>query len=443
MKKITIKIIFLSIVLLSLIVGLIYLISWSYFFSSIVCGLFVALVFYEIINSIFKILSHTQQNLEAIANEDYSLKISNKNLPPGIYKPLNKIYETNKTYSQESNSTRLVFERIIDSVDTGILILRSGSTNEIEIFYSNMAFSNLLEIPRYSRWDLLAPNLDAFKKYLELRNWKDVKDVINLSINHKEQVYSFRAFYSKVYEEDYLIVNIDPLQNIVDKKEKEAWYNLMKVMSHEILNTITPINSLSNNLEYLIDSNVDKLGEDFEDIQKSVLTIKNRTKHLIDFVDTYRALTELPTPKKEHVKIFDLIENSLDFLKPMLKEKNIRVNWNVKPENLYFQIDRKQIEQVLINLLTNSVYALENVEDSRIEIKAYQANSKNCLEVIDNGIGIDPKFRRDIFVPFFTTRKSGSGIGLSLSKNIIQSHGGQITLSSEVGLTRFMIQFEI
>lgn len=443
MKQIRLKILFCFCALLAVIVSTIFLFYNGYFFSSFVGLCISTYLFLETYNTMDSVLKNTEQSLAAIAKKDYSVKISQKKLTPSVFKSLNQILNINKDQDENLSRDKLIYENIIDSVDTGILILKSSGDSEIEIFFINQSFSELLEIPKFSRWDLLHPYLKTFDQYLIKENWADVKDVINLSINRNEQIYSVRTFYSKISNQDFLFVNIDPLQNIIDKKEKESWYNLMKVMSHEILNTITPINSLSNTLQILIEENGDKLGEDFDDIQKSVLTIQGRTRHLIDFVDTYRTLTELPSPVKENISIKSLVEKSLDFLSALLKEKKIETKLFIKPDNLYFNIDKKQIEQVLINLINNSIYAMEESVNPLLEIRAFQSNNKSCIEVIDNGKGIDPKIKKDIFIPFFTTRNNGSGIGLSLSKNILQAHGGHISCSSENGLTRFLLQFPV
>lgn len=411
------------------------------YFTSFIFFALAAYVFYEILSSINLVLQTTSQTLIAIAQEDFSLKIPKKNLPPHLYQSLNNIASLQKERSEKNTSIRILYENIIESIDTGILILKEGTDGQIEIFFSNNGFSQLLEIPKFTKWHLLTPYLSHFESYLESDNWKDTKDVLTLSINEKEQVFSFRTFLTRVYQQRYLTIYLDTLQSIMDKKEKEAWFNLMKVMSHEILNTITPINSLSDNLEYVIGEHEDALGQDFRDIHQSVVTIKNRTQHLADFVNTYRSLADLPSPKKSQVRIQTIIQNAIVPLSALVKEKGINVKTNISPENLYFSIDAQQIEQVLVNLITNSIYALSDIENPEIVINAY-SDEKNCIEIIDNGKGIPEEIKREIFIPFFTTRDTGSGIGLSLSKNIVQAHGGYLSFSSKEGRTRFLVQLE-
>ncbi len=438
MKKIQWNILLQLTMILLFLGGTGFLVYKELYFSGFLCFVVVLGLLYKVYTTFEKVLKKVEQTLEAVAKEDYSVKITPKNLPYSIYKALNKILHLQKEKNRNNISTKIIYENIIESVDTGILILQEIN-NEIEIFYSNKAFADLLEIPRFLHWKFLQQDLVAFSSYLDQDQWKDQRNVITLSINGKEQECSIRTFLTTLYEVRYLIVNIDPLQSIIDRKEKEAWFNLMKVMSHEILNTITPISSLSNNLEYLIKDSEKELGEDFEDVYHSVLTIKNRTQHLLDFVNTYRSLTELPTPQKKAVNVKRMVQNSLQILSSLIREKQIEVRLKVEPENAVFFLDEKQMEQVMINLLTNSIYALNGIENPCITINVLQTEDQNIMEVIDNGIGIAPDIKRQVFVPFFTTRKNGSGIGLSLSKNIVNAHEGHIRFVSDEHYTKFSI----
>ncbi|MEX0275785.1 MAG: PAS domain-containing sensor histidine kinase [Flavobacteriaceae bacterium] len=384
------------------------------------------------------IFLRTSQTLMAMAHGDLSVMVPKKKLPRSIAEPLENILVNSKETRIRTESIRIIYESIIDTMDTGILILRAGDSH---IFYSNKAFFQILELPKFSNWEMAKRHLGTFDTYLKEQNWNTVRDVINLKVNGKEQAFSLRTFTSQIYGANYLMVNLDPIQNIIDRKEKEAWFNLMRVMSHEIINTIAPISSLTSNLEYLVSHNKEGLGANYEDIHTSIATIHKRAGYLLDFVDTYRLLTELPTPKPEKALIRDLFHDNTTILSSLFNEKNILVDSKVEPENLTFYLDKKQMGQVIINLLTNSVYALENCPDPQINLRAYRMKNQLVIQVTDNGHGIKDSIKKEVFVPFFTTRKNGSGIGLSLSKNIIQAHNGFISFNSQNGFTTFRIQF--
>ncbi|PCE62796.1 sensor histidine kinase [Sediminicola luteus] len=440
MQKHNLRIFGLLLLSFGLFAGAITLFNSGYLFLSLLLGLTLLFVFYLIYEAIDAVFLRTSQALMALAKNDLSVKISGKHLPQEISKPLQEILKQQMAWRKENESVKIIYEDIIDTMDMGILILRQA---EEPIFYSNKAFFNILELPRYTKWHLVKDHLKAFDPYFSMDNWGHIKDVITLKINGKETVFSLRTYVTYIYGERYLIVNLDTLQNIIDRKEKEAWFNLMKVMSHEILNTIAPINSLTHNLTYLVADKKEVLGEDYDDIYQSVNTIKKRTHHLIDFVETYRILAELPTPKPEKVSILELFSDSLGILDTLLETKNIAVTVSVTPKGLQLPLDKKQMEQVIINLITNSVYALEGVQNAGIHLTGHVLNDMAILEVTDNGHGIPEDIKREIFVPFFTTRENGSGIGLSLSKNIVQGHKGTLSFSSKPGRTVFTIQFKL
>lgn len=382
----------------------------------------------------------TTQVIQALVQEDYAFKVPENQLPTTLASPLQKLYGNLKSAKKNAAAQKIVYEGIIESMDTGILILKKGDD---KLFYANTAFFQLLQMPKYNNWANASRELQAFDGYLKEENWNNVKDVITLNVNGQESDFSLRTFVSHIHNQAYLVVNLDAIQNLIEKKEKEAWFNLMKVMSHEIINTMAPIQPLAHNLESLLAEHKEKLGDSYTDVNRSVETIQKRSKHLLDFIDTYRMLAELPTPKLAWVSVANLLEGSMSLLSGLLKEKGIKVTITVPNDKLRVYVDAKQIEQVLINLLTNCVYALDEVEEPRIDFAAEELEQKVVFTITDNGKGIPFKLKRDVFVPFFTTRKNGSGIGLSLSRNIMNAHNGSIHFTSKEGHTQFYLSFKM
>lgn len=382
----------------------------------------------------------TTQVIQALVQEDYAFKVPENQLPAALASPLQKLYGNLKSAKKNADAQKIVYEGIIEAMDTGILILRKGDD---KLFFANRAFFQLLQMPRYNKWQNASRELKAFDAYFKEENWKNIKDVITLNINGKESDFSLRTFISYIHNQAYLVVNLDAIQSLIEKKEKEAWFNLMKVMSHEIINTMAPIQPLANNLEFLLAEHKSGLGDSYTDVKQSVETIQKRSKHLLDFIDTYRLLTELPTPKLEWVTVTNLLEGSLSLLRGLLQEKGIEVNVTIPNDKLRVYVDAKQIEQVLINLLTNCVYALDGISNPKIDFTAEQQEQKVVFTIADNGKGIAASLKRDVFVPFFTTRKNGSGIGLSLSRNIMNAHNGSIHFTSKAGTTQFYLGFKM
>ncbi|WP_371414595.1 PAS domain-containing sensor histidine kinase [Flavobacterium sp. 140616W15] len=211
----------------------------------------------------------------------------------------------------------------------------------------------------------------------------------------------------------------------------------MKVISHELLNSITPIRSISQNLQELVEQ--DSISsDDLEDIKNGVGTMLRRSDLLQKFVEGYRKLAMQPSPQKEKIDLLQLIEYCLQIMNPLFKEKGIEVI-NTITFKYWLFVDQQQIEQVLINLLTNSMHALENTESKQISIAAEIKENRIFIKITDNGSGIDEEIENKVFLPFFTTRKEGAGIGLTLSKSIIEAHGGYLDFKNQDGKTTFVI----
>ena len=212
----------------------------------------------------------------------------------------------------------------------------------------------------------------------------------------------------------------------------------MNVMSHEIINTITPISSLAENLDSLLQEELE--DETFVEISQGLKIIKRRSYHLTSFVDTYRKLAELPLPQKEKIDLINVIQNTLLLFEQEFSSKKIKIKFNNSTE-LYINADKQQIEQVIINLLSNCLYALVDIDNPQITITLLQDNNRVHLTITDNGMGVSKEIKDNIFIPYFTTRKDGSGIGLTLSKSIIEAHNGSIHFKSEKGKTDFIMTF--
>ena len=212
----------------------------------------------------------------------------------------------------------------------------------------------------------------------------------------------------------------------------------MKVISHELLNTLTPVNSLIQNLEYLAEQ--DELNKDDQDEMKGSLQIINsKSQQLLHFIDSYRQVAELPKPKKSLFNLKITIENVLKIFDSEFKSKNIKTHLNIAGLNL--NADEKMVERVLVNLLTNSMNALIRADKKEISIETQYLNNRTVIRIQDSGEGINDKIQDKIFLPFFTTRQNGSGIGLTLAKSIMEAHNGYIVYRNVEGGSVFEVWF--
>ncbi len=245
------------------------------------------------------------------------------------------------------------------------------------------------------------------------------------------------------------LVTLQNIQTELQKQELEAWQNLTRVLRHEIMNSITPISSLTSTLREILDHDLTKKEHHYElntegaeDLREGLNTIESRSKGLIKFIDAYREYTSLPQPKVQTIRVKDLLEKVAQLLKPELKKTEIQFSYQCELEYLTIQADEEMIEQVLINLIKNAMEASDHSANARIELKGSFTENSVQIEVTDNGSGIIPEAIERIFIPFFTTKKTGSGIGLALSRQIMQMHNGSLTVKSEPDVkTTFTLNF--
>ncbi|WP_319004955.1 sensor histidine kinase [Flavobacterium frigoritolerans] len=376
------------------------------------------------------------KTIASILQDDFSSDFSkhrfNKN-----YDDLFNLYDTLKTKQKEEVSRDIVYRSILNNIETGIFILQKEG-DDWNIFLMNDYFSKYFDVPKITKWKYLKNHLPALCDVIEEQGFQEIKTSIEIRVNQENvQTFVMQTSRTEICDLDYFIVLLDSIQNVVEKKEKEAWVNLMKVISHELLNSITPIRSISQNLQELVEQ--DSISsDDLEDIKNGVGTMLRRSDLLQKFVEGYRKLSMLPSPQKEKIDLLQLIEYCLQVMNPLFKEKGIEVI-NAITFKYWLFVDQQQIEQVLINLLTNSMHALENIENKQILIVAEIKENRIFIKITDNGSGIDEEIENKVFLPFFTTRKEGAGIGLTLSKSIVEAHGGYLDFKNLDGKTTFVI----
>jgi signal transduction histidine kinase len=242
------------------------------------------------------------------------------------------------------------------------------------------------------------------------------------------------------------LVSLQNIQSELQQKELDAWQNLTRVLRHEIMNSITPIASLIATMNDIVEHDLAVTPENAEpinDIKEALKTIESRSIGLINFVNGYRSFTNIPKPKPVEMPVKELVAPVVQLMKPDLRTAGIRLHYRVEPAELMVTADSELIEMVLINLVKNAMEAVSEREGACIQIHAYPDTAgRVVIEVDDNGPGIIPEALEKIFIPFYTTKKTGSGIGLSLSRQIMQMHGGTLKANSMVGDgTTFTLKF--
>ncbi|NBC16035.1 MAG: GHKL domain-containing protein, partial [Bacteroidetes bacterium] len=275
----------------------------------------------------------------------------------------------------------------------------------------------------------------------------DEDDLLQLSVYATE----FR-----MRDDLYKLVSIQDIQSELEEAEVEAWQKLTRVLTHEIMNSVAPIASLAATANGLLeetetlpengatDAEEEALAADtMEDVRGAVRTIERRSHGLLNFVQAYRRLTRVPTPDFEIIPIPQLFRDVADLMRSDMEARGVRFECTVEPERLDLTADPALIEQVLLNLVKNAMQAAEGTPDAEVRLEAHLGpRGRPVIQVIDNGPGIVEEAMEKIFIPFFTTKKDGSGIGLSLSREIMRQHGGTLTAVSEPGTrTVFTLRF--
>jgi nitrogen fixation/metabolism regulation signal transduction histidine kinase len=246
------------------------------------------------------------------------------------------------------------------------------------------------------------------------------------------------------------LISLQDIRTEIEQQEIEAWHKLIRILTHEIMNSVTPIASLTETLQAML---TDAQGhpkpyaavttDNLDDIRFSLNTIHKRSEGLLGFVDKYRTLSRIPRPAMGTIQLRAFLEQLSTLLAPDLQRQDITLTTAVDDATLTIAGDAALIEQVIINLVSNSTYALQATQQKQISIRAYAGERHVVIDVTDNGKGIPAKEINDIFIPFFSTRKEGMGIGLSLSKQIMSLHGGTIRVQSVVGQgTTFLLYFK-
>ncbi len=261
-------------------------------------------LFLDYMNGLFQ---DVEKYLDCLLHEDYSVTIPAYKRKNTLFKKAASLIERQRVKSSQQSSEQLIFSNIIESLAIGILILRKNTHQNIEVYQINNAFTNFLNIPKYYNWDLLKQKITPLFDIIE--DWKHIRHVITLNINQNKEEFFLKTSVTQTSNYQYLVISLETIQQLIDKKEKEAWYKLMNVMSHEIINTITPISSLAENLESLLQETPDE--ETLLELSQGLGIIKKRSHHLNSFVDTYRKLAELPLPDKKTINLTLLVENTL------------------------------------------------------------------------------------------------------------------------------------
>lgn len=378
-----------------------------------------------------------EQFVESVHYRDFSRHFDEKNAPAAVQpmrKGFNEINSTFKIISRERETQYQYLQKILELVDTGIL---SYDYKAGDVMWMNESLKKLLDIPYLKTIHSLEKRDAAlYEEILAVKPAEPKVVTINTDKNNLKVLLSATAFQTegKVYK----LIAFQNINEALDETESKAWQKLLSVMTHEIMNSVAPISSLADTLKNRLQLSLKDLNNNsgsVDDLELGIETIKRRSEGLLKFAETYRNLNKINTPNVKKVFVRDMFENLHHLMEPTLGQKNIELEIILKDPGLILEADTNLIEQVLINLIVNAADAVKEVQSPRILLSAYTTGTANkvVIKVADNGIGISDDLMEKIFIPFFSTRKTGSGIGLSLCKQIMMLHKGNIKVQSVEG----------
>jgi len=404
------------------------------------------LLCYQLIE-FFKFQKKTQDELnqfvESVHYRDFSryfdVKHASADIQP-LRKGFNEINTTFKIISKEKETQYQYLQKILELVDTGIL---SYEVESGEVVWMNETLKKMLEVPYLKHVQSLnRRDKSLFEEVSSIKPGETRIVTVHLEKSTFKALLSATAFQTE--GKKFKLIAFQNVNEALDETESKAWQKLLSVMTHEIMNSVAPISSLAETLKNRLQLATPQIQDDaVEDLELGIDTIKRRSEGLLKFAETYRNLNKITTLNLKKIYVRELFANLHQLMQPTFEQKKIELEIILRNPELQMQADVNLLEQVFINLIVNALDAVKDKEHARIVLSADQTlDKKIILKVADNGQGMSEEVMEKIFIPFFSTKKTGSGIGLSLCKQIVMLHKGTIQVQSVEGQgTVFVIQF--
>lgn len=428
MKKYSKKVLQLVLILVSTSLAFAFLVVYRFYISSVIMACI-------LVGEVFYLLAQLEKNEQMFKQFIWSIRYSeflfssnnkkkeNSQIPYELEEAIEVALLQYKKRIQQKESRLQYFQALANHIDLSVLVF--SPTGKIEWMNQAAQLQTGIKYPE------TIDDLQAFNPELpsHLRNLKP-GDISILQASKGEESYqlALSGMSFVVMGKSLTVVSMKNIRSVLDTKETEAWQKLIRVLTHEIMNSMTPIVSLAELLKDKLDPHVPVPQEELEEIHQALETICRRSSGLLRFVQNYRKVTGIPAPVLQIVSVSELVENSVCLFQTRRSEIKCL------PISRHLQIiaDKSQIEQVLINLIKNAFEATHDSITPHIEVSAgMQTDGYVYIQVSDNGTGIPEEVMERIFIPFFTTKPTGSGIGLSISRQIMHMHRGSLTAYSE------------
>jgi nitrogen fixation/metabolism regulation signal transduction histidine kinase len=436
---------FLKTTVLFIVLGIV---AYTLLTGSYVLALLSSIASFYLLNAFYryqvKIHQEFEDFLESIRYRDFTRHFNVKDASSelqALRKGFNDINELYKSIAKEKETQYQYLQKILELVDTGILSYEEGKG---EVMWMNESLKKMLSIPYLTTiHSLSSRNQNLYTDIIQLKPGEPKVAMIEAGKETYKIQLSVTTFQTA--DKKFNFIAFQNINKALDETETKAWQQLLGVLTHEIMNSIAPITSLADTIKTRLTAieNATDYAASKDDLKIGMETIKRRSEGLLKFAETYRNLTKISKPILKKIYARDLFEHVYQLMQQALEQKNIELDIILKDPGLMLKLDVNLIEQVLINLILNAMEAVKVRETPRIELSAFLTeHDKTIIKLTDNGVGIPEDALDKIFIPFFSTRKNGNGIGLTLCKQIMILHQGSIQVQSvkDEG-TSFVLQF--
>lgn len=402
-------------------------------FAALLTFVVLAIQFVEL----YRFTSQTNRKLtrflESIKYSDFISGFTSDNQLGKNFKELNEAFnevlEAFRKARSEKEEHWQYLNTVVQQVRTGILSF--DAEGEVQLINANAKkFMGVTTITNLE--ELIDINPRLYKAIYDTEPGKST-----LYKGSSDLLLTIQATEMRMRGDTVKLVTLQNIQTELQRQELEAWQNLTRVLRHEIMNSITPISSLTSTLREILDHDLTRVNEHYElknegaeDLREGLNTIESRSRGLIKFIDAYREYTSLPQPNFKVIKVKDLLSKVESLMRNEIRKTKVAFKVNIVEDFLTIEADEEMIEQVLINLVKNALEACQDTKDPKVELHAGHKDENVVIQVIDNGPGIIREALDKVFVPFFSTKATGSGIGLSLSRQILQLHNGSLSVDS-------------
>ncbi|TAE11089.1 MAG: GHKL domain-containing protein [Bacteroidetes bacterium] len=391
----------------------------------IASGLLLCIVIYSVQHYVVRTNRKLTRFFESIQYDDFNIKFQidsklGKSFDE-LNMQLNQILQAFREARAEKEATLHYLNNIVQHINVGIFAIDARGSVQL----MNQAALRLLGIYNLKHID----ELQAKHPELHQKLTRETSQENLLYEGSPEKQLLIRTSALTLQGKT---IRLFSLQNIIDElqqKELEAWQNLTKILRHEIMNSVAPIVSLIGTMKDILEHDVQEKSPATEDLSEALETVESRGRGVMNFVNAYREFTNIPKPQMQEITVGKLIERVGKLFEAQAQAENVQFLTQVEQDFLLYA-DNDQLEQVLINLIKNAFEATEKTTDRKVSVRVYQAQNKHFIAIQDNGVGIETEAIEKIFMPFYSTKPKGSGIGLSLSYQIIRLHQGTIKVQS-------------